>query len=424
MRALFLRLYGAILLSLVLALPFAGLIVVHQYARTEEVRAEGYMRYTSRSAASRLRASPPLQRAALARQISDQAGLLLELVPLPQVPDELRARVEADQTAATMRWDRSIAVYQQVDEQSACVAVVPPLSLRYSTRPLLTGSVVLLAMAAGLVTQLWPLQRELQRLASAAERFGAGDLDARVSSRDAGPVGDLARTFDRMAARIQRGVDEQRNLLRAVSHELRTPLARARFGVALMGREEDAARRAAQADRVDANLAELDALVDELLSYVRLDPDGARLSREDVALGPLLAELEDRLEPLFPERELHAELGPEATVFADARLLSRILENLLSNALRYARRRVEVHADHSSEGWVIDVDDDGPGIPVADRERVFLPFERLSADRGRESGGVGLGLAIVARAARLHGGSVVVQDSPMGGARLRLVLPA
>lgn len=423
MRALFLRLFGGLLLALTLALPIVLFIILRQYAGTEEARSERNLRYTLNIIAERLRATADEDRPPLLAQIAREAGLRVTLEPTEALDPALRARLADGHPAATMGMSGVLVVRRRLDAQQVIALHLPPLALRYSAQPLLTATLGLLTLAVGLMVAIWPIQRELQRLATAAERLGAGDLSVRVGSRDKGPVGELARTFDQMADRIQRGMNEQKSLLHAVSHELRTPLARLRFGAALLEREQDPERRARQAADLDRDVSELDDLVEELLSFARLDQSGPPLRPEPLSLRALLDELAERDLPLYPERQITVDAAPEAVIFADRRLLSRAVGNLLINAARHASSQVLLRGARADGGWRIEVEDDGPGILPSERERIFLPFVRLEADRGRTSGGAGLGLAIVARIACLHGGEVHAEASPLGGARLTLWLP-
>jgi two-component system OmpR family sensor kinase len=265
----------------------------------------------------------------------------------------------------------------------------------------------------------------LQALGRVADAFGAGNLAARARMAPSSTMYPLAERMHDMAGRIDGLLQAQTTLLHSVSHELRTPIARLAFGLALL---EDASDDPALHKRIAAmagDIDELDALVKELLAMTRLDSDGA-LQRAPAPLAQLLHDCVAALAPLpgshvVIDMVLADGLG---TVDVDARLFKRAICNLLGNARRYADTRVVLHAARNGDGVTIAVDDDGPGIPVAERESVFAPFYRLDRSRDRATGGFGLGLAIARKAAALHGGSLVVEDGEMGGARLVLRLDA
>jgi two-component system sensor histidine kinase RstB len=212
-------------------------------------------------------------------------------------------------------------------------------------------------------------------------------------------------------------------LLQAVSHELRTPLARISFAIDLIRTARDDSERESRLKSLDNAAQDLDELVGELLQYVRLDTSGLRPASESIELLPLVAELIEK-ESLGSET-IQCEVGSELAsgkvhVVADRAGLTRALGNLLANAYRFGRRRVIVNASASAAGTTIDIDDDGPGIPASDRERVFAPFVRLD----ESSRGAGLGLALVKRIVTNHGGTVTALESPLGGCRIRAFWPA
>jgi two-component system OmpR family sensor kinase len=265
----------------------------------------------------------------------------------------------------------------------------------------------------------------LQALGRVADEFGAGNLAARAQLAPSSSMTPLAERMHDMAGRIDSLLTAQTSLLHSVSHELRTPIARLAFGLALL---EDASDDPALHKRIGAmagDVEELNALVGELLAMTRLDSEQA-LQRERVDLAQLLHACVDALAPLpasavVIDVVLDAGLG---AVDVDARLLSRAVCNLLGNARRYADTRVVLHAARAGNDVTIVVDDDGPGIPLDEREQVFAPFYRLDRSRDRATGGFGLGLAIARKAVQLHGGSLVIEDGVMGGARLAIALPA
>ncbi|WP_332847801.1 ATP-binding protein [Massilia sp. S19_KUP03_FR1] len=265
----------------------------------------------------------------------------------------------------------------------------------------------------------------VQALGRVADAFGAGNLTARARMPASSSMLPLAERMHAMAGRIDSLLTAQTALLHSVSHELRTPIARLAFGLQLL---EDASADPALHKRVQAmagDVEELNALVSELLAMTRLDSEHA-LQREPVDLEPLLRACVAALAPspgsmVSISVELGADLG---TLAVDPRLLGRALANLLGNAQRYADARVLLRALRTREGVEISVEDDGPGIPVAEREQVFAPFYRLDRSRDRATGGFGLGLAIARKAVQLHGGSLHVEDGALNGARMVIRLIA
>ena len=285
---------------------------------------------------------------------------------------------------------------------------------------------------AGLVVMavLFPVARRLtQRLEAlqrGVQRWGEGDLSARLPEGGQDEVADLSRRFNAAAERVQSLMasqaallQSQKSLLANASHELRSPLARIRMAVELSGTQGSPAAR----DEIQRSITELDQLVDEILLASRLDAREADMGTvESVDLIGLLAEECARVGAVF---ELPEGTG-EVVVPGVARLLRRAVRNLLENAVRHGRRtgHAEAVAQLSLEGGyaVLHIDDRGPGVPPDQRERIFEPFYRLPGASERE-GGVGLGLALVRQIAARHGGSVACDNREGGGARFTLRLP-
>ncbi|MYM35056.1 hypothetical protein GTP38_11990 [Duganella sp. FT94W] len=249
--------------------------------------------------------------------------------------------------------------------------------------------------------------RDLQALSKMADDFGHGNLSARA---------DVARgaSIAPLAGRIAALLEARKHLLHAVSHELRTPIARLEFGMELL-RERHAGDDEALQRRLQAMLAdveELKALVEELLSLNQLDHAEA-MPRQAFAPTPLLR----ACTPPQGAHEFNASIADDlGELHGDARLLARAINNLLGNAAKYAQSRITLTATRGEQLHIV-VEDDGPGIPADARAQVFEPFYRLTRQADHAAGGYGLGLAIAARAIRLHGGDILIDASPLGGAR-------
>ena len=266
------------------------------------------------------------------------------------------------------------------------------------------------------------VQRELTKVERATQALATGELSARVDNPH-GPSNELAASFNAMAERVERLIRSRDELVQAVSHELGSPLSRLRFHLALL---EDASDEAS-AERLNAMTRELDALdelVAELLGYVQSDETeldrkmfDPRRSLTDLAELARLEAPEDRAV------QVDLELSDDVTVLADPRLFQRAVENLLRNAVRHAQSRVTLELTETEQHLRVAVHDDGPGIPAEQREKVTNPFVRLDVDRGRKTGGVGLGLAIVSRIVDRHDGRLAIDDSPLGGAQVTIDWP-
>ncbi|WP_459001919.1 ATP-binding protein [Stenotrophomonas sp. PSU_St103] len=284
---------------------------------------------------------------------------------------------------------------------------------------------ILLLVGASLYAWVRLLWRDLEALRRHADRIGAGDLQARAQVSPRSQIRVIVDHSNRMAARVAELVQRQRDLTHAISHELRTPIARVAFGLDLMQDSDDRDRRVRLAQGLHGDLAELNRLVSELLAYERLEhpSEGEPMQRIE-ANDWLQACLADaRRDAERAGLVLRVQPGALPRVDAEPRLLQLALSNLVGNALRHARSQVEVSLVGVGGRACLRVDDDGPGIAEADHEKVMRPFTRLDDSRSRDTGGFGLGLAIVGRIAARHGGELHISRATLGGARLEMHWP-
>jgi signal transduction histidine kinase len=276
--------------------------------------------------------------------------------------------------------------------------------------------VIALAVALGAYPVVRRITRRLERLQASVEALGSGDLSARVRVRGGDEVARLAASFNRAAARIEELVGTQKLLLESnkrllahASHELRTPLARIRMGVELLKGNDDPRRKS----ELERDIAELDQLIDEILLASRLDAVAEIDRREQVDLLALAAEECARYEDCTLD-------GEPVLVQGDARLLRRMIRNLLENARRHGKPPIEVRLRRKQDKAELRVCDHGAGVPAPERERLFEPFHRLPG----AAGGAGLGLSLVRQIASRHGGSAGVRAGPDGGACISVEIAA
>jgi signal transduction histidine kinase len=266
-----------------------------------------------------------------------------------------------------------------------------------------TLGLIALAVAVGAYPVVRGTTRRLERLRASVDALGSGDLAARVNVEGADEVAALASSFNRSAERIEALVGAHKTLLANASHELRSPLARIRMATEMLKADAKPALR----NELERDIAELDALVDEILVASRLDAVATLDAREEVDLLALAAEECARTDATLD--------GAPTTVRGDSRLLRRMIRNLLENAQRYGGGTpVEVALASAGPSAMLRVYDRGPGVPEAERERIFEPFYRPLGARERE-GGVGLGLALVRQIARKHGGDARCAPREGGG---------
>ncbi|CAE6685441.1 ATP-binding protein [Paraburkholderia domus] len=316
----------------------------------------------------------------------------------------------------------------------------------------------LLALATLLSVIVWVHYhwRELRKLEAAARAFGSGNLSTRALLSKKSNIYELSQQFNEMAQQIEASILNQREMMRGISHELKTPLARLEFGLALLQSPESPERQRERQMALRKDVRELDELVTELLTLSRLEQGEGHLVLMRVSVDELLDSVAASMSNDVADRSLtlsvntrvpaaDADVGRPASGTSaagapgsrtpvartpayhvcDPKLVARALLNLLRNSTRYAQQTISLSAGAGAAGTlVLIVEDDGPGIPLADRGRVFEPFHRLDCSRDRHTGGFGLGLAIVRRVALVHGGDVRLEEAASGGARFVITLPA
>jgi two-component system, OmpR family, sensor kinase len=296
----------------------------------------------------------------------------------------------------------------------------PPASLAPWRSPFGLGWMVALvgvAVALGVYPIVRRLTKRLEELQRGVQRWGEGDLSVRVAEDGQDEVADLSNRFNAAAARIEQLVRSHKSLLANASHELRSPLTRIRMGLELMGEHPSLAAR----DEISRNIGELDQLIDEILLASRLDAKEADMGTvETVDLTGLAAEECARVDADL--EVIDGTDGDVLTVRGVPRLLRRAIRNLLENARRYGAGETSVELGSRNGAAEIRVNDRGPGVPAALRERIFEPFYRLPGASER-NGGVGLGLALVKSITERHGGNVRCEDRPGGGASFVITLP-
>jgi signal transduction histidine kinase len=281
----------------------------------------------------------------------------------------------------------------------------------------------ILAVALLCYALAYSVTRPLRELQRALERFGSGDRKARMHSTRRDELGELARTFDRMADRITTLLEAERRLLLDISHELRSPLAR--LGVAVELARSGASLESAL-NRIQKESDRLNSLVGQLLQVTRAEGDHNLLNRQPVRLDELACQLagDAAIEATAHKSSVQCHGGGPVTVEGDPELLRRAIENVIRNAIRYAPEGspVEVSVDRSGADAVVTVRDHGPGVPESSLPRLFDAFYRVDEDRGRTTGGAGLGLSIARRAIELHSGTIEAHNAKPG-LEVKILLP-
>jgi two-component system, OmpR family, sensor histidine kinase CpxA len=296
---------------------------------------------------------------------------------------------------------------------------------------------IIAVISSGLVCYLlaWWLTMPIVRLRAATRQLAAGDLAARAGApniRRRDEVTGLMRDFDTMAERLENLVKAQSRLLNDISHELRSPLARLNVALGL-ARQRSNVESASMLDRIELEASRLNELIGRILTLARLEDGEQSVPPTPVLLDEVVLSVAEDAEFEAQARRCHVHSEIPAGIWGvrgDASLLHSAIENVVRNAIRYTREgtTVEIRLEKTeSPGGgeaVVRVTDCGSGVPADALEKLFQPFYRLDDARGRQTGGVGLGLAITERAVRFHGGRVAATNRPEGGliVEIRLTL--
>ena len=324
----------------------------------------------------------------------------------------------------------TISIISPIPSSTSEVLVMGPVPL-FNWMPFqLAAGITLLSLfvlSLGIYGLLVPMQRKLREVSYALNKMKTGNMSLRLPVEGSDEMATLASSYNNMSDHIQRLIEAQRELMRAVSHELRTPVARIRFAVEMMADEDDYDYRLQQVEQIDKDIEALNTLIDEIMTYAKLEQGMPSIEFEDIDLFEVLDQVAVETDALKTGKEVEVLPMPvPVTVEAERRYLHRVVQNLVGNAVRYCEQKILISGGLDAKGMAyICVEDDGPGIPEADRARIFEAFARMDDSRTRASGGYGLGLSIVSRIAYWFGGEIQVDQSPtLGGARFIMIWPA
>lgn len=410
----------------VLADPAAGLVLTASIQQISEQLGRATLFLIADELVRHPPAQMPEKLAALERDKG--FGYPLALFDIEQVGLDIdqRRRLDESDTVLTLGPDsQSLLLFMKIPDTRWVLGLGPLRQMSEYPPSLLLPTVLLALSLIGLLIYLLvrQLERRLQTLETVATHIATGNLDARAEVSGADSVGRLARAFNDMASHLQRLLRIQREMISAVSHELRTPVARLRFGLEMLQSANNHDDQQRFARGMDGDLTELDELVDEILTYARLEQGMPDMRLQMLDARRMAEAVIDELRPLAPALQFAVQIG-DGEVCAEPRYLQRALANLVGNAMRHASTRVSIRLVCSADDYRLSVEDDGPGIPEEQRATIFTPFLRLDDSRTRASGGYGLGLAIVRRIALWHGGRVWVEDSlGLGGASFVFIWP-
>ena len=366
---------------------------------------------------TQLAEAPPEQRDQVAQELSEASGIDIKLLGR----DDIAVSTDSEGPISTLvDADGNETWLYDGPRIDALIYLDPPDPPKESLILNLLPPVFYLSIFVVVGIWLSPLLKDLNLITSAADRFAADYREPLATADKTTQLTSLAKNLDDMSTRLSGLIQSQKELIAALSHEMRTPLARIRFALAVIGNDGNEELKK-QLDEINSDVQEIDNLIATMLSYARLDHPDLSMNWQDVPVERWLSALKDKIHLPGKTLEIDCEVN---TIRMDPNLMGLALNNLLSNAGRYADNKIMCLIKSDKGSQYIAVHDDGKGIPEEERRAVFKAFTRLDDSRNRETGGYGLGLAIVSRIAELHGGAVTADSSTeLGGAQFTISWP-
>jgi len=367
----------------------------------------------------RIASAPLEQREEIAGTLSDELNVGVQLLARDDI---YRNQVSEQHLPALVDAEGSISYLYDAESINAIIRLGP--IAEPASNLLLNLLPPLFYLSIFFVVGLWlrPLLKDINVISDGAQRFAADYREPLSTAKQTTELSALAKNLDEMAARLSGVLRSQKELIAALSHEMRTPLARIRFALAVVGDRGDeklTKELAAMSDDVQ----EIDDLIASMLNYARLDHPDIEMHWQSVPASAWLEQVTNKSGTDAVQIDVDFK-GAAEKVWMDPRLMELALSNLLVNAGKYAGGQVRCSLAQEANEHVLTVEDDGKGIPEDLRGQVFKAFTRIDDSRNRETGGYGLGLAVVARVAELHGGAANVDASPsLGGARFSIRWP-
>lgn len=343
----------------------------------------------------------------------------LSLNSLGSTPLDSQQRSRLARNSVVVDYDsdnqNAFSVYAPLSEDQ--VVVLGPIP-QFQDMPLQTvlGMIAVSLFVVVLISSwlVFRLDRRLHRISNTLETFGHGDLSARVEMSGRDELTNLGDKIDTMAQQIESLLQSQREIMQAVSHELRTPLARIRFRLESI-KQAPAPDVLHKSEDISSDISELEGLIDEVIEHQKL-VRVPELEKRALNPGALVAEVVQKLSELYSPISVSVTDNVQTDLLANEPAILRLLQNLISNACKHAKSKVHVHLQEDTKFTLIRVEDDGPGVPAEEKEKVFTAFYRIDDSRNRDTGGYGLGLAICRRILELHGATASVTESRFGGA--------
>ena len=415
MKKLFVQFYLLLFVCFLVMTMLVGLVYKFTAERAGRQSLDDLMKSSLYLMRSELREIPPHDWARTIKELDLNLSFKLRIEPLKKytldAPTMQRLR-EGDIVAL----DDQYTFIQRIPRSHYVLAVgpVPYLYFLHQMRLLDIALLAFIAISLAFPVFIWmrPHWQDMLRLEAAAQRFGDGHLTERIHFDSGSSFERLGVAFNQMADNINALIASKKQLIDGIAHELRTPLVRLRYRLEM---SENLTETESQA--LNRDISQLEALIEELLTYARLDRPQNELKLTTPDLPAWLRSYVEDVQSVNPQRTLLISSVDGDYGALDMRLMERVLDNLVNNALRYSDNQLRIALTLNGSRASLSVEDDGPGIAPEARQRVFEPFVRLDPSRDRATGGCGLGLAIVHSIAQALGGDVSCGASDLGGAR-------
>ncbi len=398
MKKLFVQFYLLLFVCFLVMTMLVGLVYKFTAERAGRQSLDDLMKSSLYLMRSELREIPPHDWARTLKELDLNLSFDLHIEPMKDfdlAPPAMQRLRDGDIVAL----DEKYTFIQRIPRSHYVLAVgpVPYLYYLHQMRLLDLALLGFIAISLAFPVFIWmrPHWQDMLKLESAAQRFGEGHLTERIHFDSGSSFDRLGIAFNQMADNINALIASKKQLIDGIAHELRTPLVRLRYRL-----EMSENLTGAESQALNRDIGQLEALIEELLTYARLDRPQTELHLSTPDLPVWLQTHINDVQSVNPQRKLLTAITPGAYGALDMRLMERVLDNLMNNAMRYSETTLRIGLDLQGSQAILCVEDDGPGIEPAEREKVFEPFVRLDPSRDRATGGCGLGLAIVRSIAR------------------------
>lgn len=422
MKKLFIQFYLLLFVCFLVMTMLVGLVYKFTAERAGRQSLDDLMKSSLYLMRSELREIPPRDWNKTINDLDLNLSFKLNIEPMGKfkLDETMAKRLREGEIVAL---DDEYTFIQRIPRSHYVLAVgpIPYLFFLHQMRLFDVALMAFIAISLAFPVFIWmrPHWQDMLKLETAAQRLGEGYLDERIHFDSASSFERLGIAFNQMADNINALIASKKLLIDGIAHELRTPLVRLRYRLEMSENLTEAESLALNRD-----IGQLEGLIDELLTYARLDRPQTELHLSQVDLPNWLQNHIADVRLIHPHRDIelrNAAGGAFGQI--DLRLMERVIDNLINNALRYSQQNLRISLSLEGETAVLQVEDDGPGIPEEEREHVFQPFVRLDPSRDRATGGCGLGLAIVHSVAVAMSGTVSANSSDLGGARFRFSWP-